>query len=149
MIFDFTYRKEFSVIEYSNLYITIDDELNVLSVSDKTGDIFIIEGFLLKDFIVGKKIEVYNESVLKNATLLIKLLSKSHIDFKPKINYSDGSLNVQISDAFKAKFGKGDDIERKFNDFVDIYEALVNKGVNSGIIDVSNKGLPLYKPFGE
>ena len=147
--FNLDYREEFAVIKYSNYYISIDDELSVLSVSKKRGDIFVIEGFILKDFIIGDSIEVYNENILKNSILLIKLLSKSHIDFKPILKYNDGNLNIELNDAFKAKFGKGDDIERKFNEFVDIYETLTFKGIKSGVIDVSNKGLPLYRPFGE
>lgn len=146
---DLEYREAYAVIKYSDMYIGIDDELRVLSVDMDMPDGFLIEGFVLEGFIVGEEIEVEHKVILREALNLIELLKNSHIEFKPVVAFQDNSLMIALNDSFKVKFGRGDNIERKFNDFVDIYENLKGKGISSGIIDVSSDGLPLYKPFGD
>jgi cell division protein FtsQ len=145
----FDYKKEFVAIVYSGMYLTTDDQLNVLKAEEVIGDIFLIEGFHVKSFNIGEQIKVKDFYVLQHSIQLIHLLEKSHIDAKPILKYKDGSIELELNSAYKVKFGDGSNIERKFNNFVDIYDDLNSKQAISGVIDVSNEGLPSYRPFGE
>lgn len=145
---DIEYRQELAAIKYSGLYVTVDESLTVLKVEESIGDIFLIEGFEFKSFNIGEPLRVEDWKVLQRTVQLISLLRNSHIEAKPHIRYDDG-IELLLNDAYRVRFGKGQDIERKFNDFVDIYEQLSEKGVQSGIIDVSHNGLPIFKPFGQ
>jgi len=145
---DIEYREELVAIGYSGLFVTIDDTLTVLKVEESVGDIFLIDGFEFKSFNIGEELKVEEAKVLRRTVQLISLLKNSHIEAKPYIRYDNG-IELLINDAYRVRFGKGQDIERKFNNFVDIYEVLSEKGVQSGIIDVSHNGLPIFKPFGQ
>lgn len=143
------YRNEFVALVYSGMYLTTDDQLNVLKAEESIGDIFLIEGFNVKSFNIGEQIRVRDFDVLQHSIELIHLLEKSHIEAKPILKYRDGSIELELNSAYKVKFGDGSNIERKFNNFVDIYDDLNSKQAISGVIDVSNEGLPSYRPFGE
>jgi len=145
---DIEYREELAAIKYSGLYVTIDDTLTVLKVEESIGDIFLIDGFEFKSFNIGEELKVEDLRILQRTVQLISLLKNSHIEAKPYIRYDNG-IELLLNDAYRVRFGKGQDIERKFNNFVDIYEQLSEKGVQSGIIDVSHNGLPIFKPFGQ
>ena len=146
---DIKYREEFAAVLYSGLYLTIDDKLNVLKAEEFIGDIFLIKGFHVRSFNIGEKISVNDGGALFHSIELIKLLGNSHIEASPILNYYDGSIELELNSEYKVKFGDGENIERKFNNFLDIYDDLCLKNVNSGIIDVGNEGLPSYRPFGE
>lgn len=146
---NFEYRQEFVAIVYSGLYLTTDDQLNVLKAEESIGDIFLIEGFHVKSFNIGEQVKVKDFHVLQHSIELIHLLEKSHIEAKPILKYVDGSIELELNSDYKVKFGDGTNIERKFNNFVDIYDDLNSKQAISGVIDVSNEGLPSYRPFGE
>lgn len=148
LILDVEYRQELAAIKYSGLYVTIDEYLTVLKVEESIGDIFLIDGFEFKSFNIGEELKVEESRVLRRTVQLISLLKNSHIEAKPYIRYDNG-IELLLNDAYRVRFGKGQDIERKFNNFVDIYEELSEKGVQSGIIDVSHNGLPIFKPFGQ
>lgn len=146
---DFEYRDEFVAVVYSGIYLTTDDQLNVLKAEESIGDIFLIEGFNVKSFNIGEQIKVKDFHVLQHSIELIHLLMKSHIEAKPILKYVDGSIELELNSDYRVKFGDGTNIERKFNNFVDIYDDLNSKQAMSGVIDVSNEGLPSYRPFGE
>jgi cell division protein FtsQ len=146
---DFDYRDEFVAVVYSGIYLTTDDQLNVLKAEESIGDIFLIEGFNVKSFNIGEQIKVKDFHVLQHSIELIHLLMKSHIEAKPILKYVDGSIELELNSDYRVKFGDGTNIERKFNNFVDIYDDLNSKQAMSGVIDVSNEGLPSYRPFGE
>jgi cell division protein FtsQ len=146
---DFDYRDEVVAVVYSGIYLTTDDQLNVLKAEESIGDIFLIEGFNVKSFNIGEQIKVKDFHLLKHSIELIHLLMKSHIEAKPILKYVDGSIELELNSDYRVKFGDGTNIERKFNNFVDIYDDLNSKQAMSGVIDVSNEGLPSYRPFGE
>jgi len=143
------YKEPYAIVKYSDLYITVDENLYVLSVDSGKAEGFLIDGFVLESFVIGKEIEVESKHILRESLKLIELLEKSHIQFRPIIVFVDDGIEIQLNDYYRVRFGRADGIERKFNDFVDIYENLQSKDIKSGIIDVSNDGLPLFKPFGD
>ena len=79
---------------------------------------------------------------------LISLLEQSEVKPNTLIRFEDRNITLDM-DSIKVKFGVGENIEGKFNDFVNIYETLKSDGVVTGVIDVSTDGLPVYRPFGE
>lgn len=143
------YKEPYAIVKYSDLYITIDERLYVLSVDSAKAEGFLIDGFVLESFVIGKEIEVESKLILRESLKLIELLEKSHIQFRPIIVLVDNGIEIQLNDYYRVRFGRADGVERKFNDFVDIYENLQSKNIKSGIIDVSNDGLPLFRPFGD
>ncbi|MGB3367366.1 MAG: FtsQ-type POTRA domain-containing protein [Acidaminobacteraceae bacterium] len=143
------YKEPYAIVKYSDLYITIDKNLYVLSVDNAKAEGFLIDGFVLESFVIGKEIVVESKLILRESLKLIELLEKSHIQFRPIIVLVDNGIEIQLNDYFRVRFGRADEIERKFNDFIDIYENLQSKDIKSGIIDVSNDGLPLFRPFGD
>ncbi len=148
LVLDIEYRQEFAAILYSGLYVTIDDQMTVLKVEESIGDIFLVDGFEFEAFQIGEQLQVKRKEVLKHIIQLIYLLQNSHIESKPYMRYDNG-IEVLINDGYRVLFGKGNDIENKFNDFVSIYERLSETGVNSGTIDLGHDGPPVYRPFGE
>jgi cell division protein FtsQ len=141
------YREDFMSIKETGFYVIIDEDLNVLRIDETYYDAYFVEGFYYKDFAIGSEINIEHKDVLKNTVSLIKLMKKSHIQFMKKISYSDGNIYIYINDNFRGRFGDVQDVETKFNEFVNIYENLSQKRVKSGMVDVSTKGQPIYKPF--
>ena len=148
IVFDVTYREHFFNIRYSDIVLSMDDQLHVLEVLATENDGFTIEGFEFESFSTGKVIDVTQLYILENIVDLINLLKQSHLAPNPLINFEDRNIVLTV-EALQVKFGIGENIEDKFNAFVNIYEALKADGINTGVIDVSSDGLPVYRPFGE
>lgn len=148
IIFDVTYRKHFFNIRYSDIVLSMDEQLHVLEVLAVENEGFTIEGFAFDSFSAGKAIDVSQLYILENIVNLIRMLSESHVVAEPLIEFEDRNIILTV-DEIKVKFGVGENVETKFNAFVNIYESLRADGINSGVIDVSSDGLPVYRPFGE
>ena len=146
--FDLTFREHFVSIHYSGIVLSLDDQLTVLRVLEVPDESYAIEGFAFESFSTGDTLRVQKKYVLENIVLLIKLLKSSHITAENTITYQEDSIVVKV-DEIRVKFGNGDNIEYKFNAFVNVYEALKKEEITSGVIDVSTDGLPAYRPFGE
>lgn len=146
---DFAYREHFFNIKYSKLYLSVDDELIILGADEALNDGYLVEGFEISAFKVGETVKAKYIKTLRNTVDLIKLLSKSHVITQPRIVLREKDIVLYLDGSYTVNFGDGSDIERKFNDFVTIYDAHVEMGINEGIIDVSTGGFPTYKPFGE
>lgn len=146
--FNMTYRVHKFNLSYSDIVLSLDETLNVLSVLDQQVAGYTVEGFSFDSFSTGQLINVQRRYVLENIVLLIELLEKSHIQADPTIEYLDDSILIKV-EGIRVRFGNGDQIEKKFNAFVSIFEALKTEGIASGTIDVSTDGLPVYRPFGE
>jgi len=148
IVFDVTYREHFFNIRYSDIVLSMDDQLHVLEVLATENDGYTVEGFEFESFSTGKVIDVTQLYILENIVDLISLLKQSHLEPNPLIIFENRNIVLTI-DTLHAKFGVGENIEDKFNAFVNIYEALKADGITTGVIDVSSDGLPVYRPFGE
>jgi len=142
-----TYRTPFLSIYNSGFYILLDESLRVLGVDDSPPEAVGVSGFRFKEFKIGEKIKVENQSILDHTVDLVFLMKKSHLTFTNMIEYEDGSVQIQTEDGIKGSFGEVENVERRFNNFVVIYENLKEKGTSTGLIDVSTEGLPTFKPF--
>jgi len=134
---------------YNDLVLFLDRNGVLLRIGEERDINYVLEGFLVKSFVVGRKLELTNMKELENSLKLVNLLEQTEFEIKPKVFYTDGSIMLRLNDKLKGNFGNGEEIENRYNKFMDIYKDLSSKGINSGVIDVSNKGYPVYKPFGE
>lgn len=148
VIFDIEYREHLLTIRYLQVMLSLDENLVVLKSLAEPEDGFIIDGFPFSEYSAGNGIKVDRLYVLQNLVQLIKLFELSDIKPDNIIEYKSNSLVFKIGNIY-ADFGIGDDYERKFNSFVVIYEDLRESEVSTGTIDVSTRGLPVYRPFGD
>ena len=148
MTFNITYRAHYFNIRYSDIVLSLDDQLHVLEVLATENEGYTVEGFAFDSFSTGKVIDVSQLYILENIVDLIELLGKSQLQPNPLIKFESRNI-ILTFDTLHVKFGVGDNIEEKFNNFINIYEALKADGITSGVIDVSTDGLPVYRPFGE
>lgn len=148
IVFKVTYREHFFNIRYSDIVLSMDDQLHVLEVLATENDGYTVEGFAFESFSTGKVIDVTQLYILENIVDLINLLKQSHLTPNPLIVFENRNIVLTV-ETLHVKFGVGENIEDKFNAFVNIYEALKADGITTGVIDVSSDGLPVYRPFGE
>jgi len=142
------YRKHFLNIMYSDIILSLDDSLQVLEVLDKPKDGYMVTGMAFNTYTTGKEIEVDELYILKNSVLLIDLIDQSHVTVDATINYDQNNIGVTVG-SIKVNFGDGENIEERFNEFINIYDSLSQNGIKTGVIDVSTDGLPVYRPFGK
>lgn len=147
LVLDLVYRTPFFSIYNSGFYILLDESLRVLGVDEAEPEAVGVSGFRFKEFKIGQKIKVENQSVLERTVNLVTLMKKSHLTFSNVIEYKDGSLMIQTEDGIRGNFGEVENVEQRFNHFVVIYENLKDSGTKTGVIDVSTEGLPTFKPF--
>lgn len=148
LVFDIEYRQDAFAIPNAGYFIILDDQLQVLRVDQMSYDATVLEGITFKEFNIGEKIVVDQPRQLQQIVSLKELMGKSHIVFLPKIRMVDNAIYVDTKNGIQAAFGDGNHVEDRFNHFAEIFDNLQAKGIQSGLIDVSNDGLPTYKPFG-
>lgn len=146
--FDVTYRRHFFNIRYSDIVLSLDEQLHVLEVLAVENEGYTVEGFAFDSFSAGRIIDVPQLYILENIVNLLRMIDQSHLEPNTLIIFEDRNIVLTV-DELKVEFGVGENIETKFNAFVNIYEALKSDGITTGIIDVSSDGLPVYKPFGD
>jgi cell division protein FtsQ len=145
---EIVYRTHAFNLTYSDITLSLDSELYVLEVLEAPKSGFTVEGFEFNSFSTGELIRVDKRYLLENVVQLIELFQKSHVTVVPSLKYEKNGIIADLNE-IKVKFGDGENIQKRFNAFVSIYDDLSLKGITSGIIDVSTDGLPIYKPFGE
>lgn len=145
---EIVYRAHFLSVEYSDIILSLDNTLQVLKVLDDVEQGYVVEGMPFNAFATGKVIEVDAFYVLENIVKLIDLVDQSGIVMDQEINYDSNAILINCQ-GIRVNFGDGENIESRFNKFINIYQSLRKSGIESGIIDVSSDGLPVYRPFGE
>lgn len=143
------YREAFFTIYDTGFYILLDEALRVLSVDDMNTSAVRISGFKFKEFKIGQPIKVEAQKILERTVSLVKLMKISHLEFEDRIDFTGEDVIIFTADGIRGNFGDVSNVETKFNNFVEIFENLKQKGTISGLIDVSSEGLPTFKPFGD
>jgi cell division protein FtsQ len=144
----FVHFKEplFAVISDKN-YLFIGENNEILKIGNNDIGLFSVSGFDVINPKVGSKITTSNQIELTNISSLIKLLTISKFEYLPKIEFENQNIKLYLDEFYIVVFGDGSNIEDKFNNFINIFYELEKKNTNKGIINVSNDGLPTYKPF--
>lgn len=143
-----TYRQHYLTLHHSDIFLSLDRTLHVLEVLEAPREGYQVNGFAFDNFVAGQVVQAKNVYVLERVVDLIELLRVSGMTHEYTLNYKQYSIWA-YSGQLAFKFGDGSNIEKRFNDCVSIYNALIKEGISSGIVDVSTDGLPVYRPFGE
>lgn len=143
------YRVDSFAIPNAGYYIILDDELKVLRVDQMPYNATILEGITFKEFNIGEGISADQPYILKRIVDLNLLMNSSHISFIKSISFDGKHILVKTKAGVEGDFGDGKNIAQRFNHFAEIFDNIQSKGISTGLIDVSNDGLPTYKPFGK
>ncbi len=149
ILIDIEERKKLVTISHMGIFFQVDNEGYILKTDSQVNDEMLIEGFEIDSFIEGNKINIKDNLALERALRLSTLIREWDIDIAPKILYENNTISLYINDNFRVKFGDVEDIDKKFKNFLDIYDDLKGKNIYNGIIDLSHNGYPIYRPFGE
>lgn len=145
---DIAYRQHFVTVRYLDVLISIDDEMIVLGVLNRPKEGFIIEGIPFETYSAGREIDVVKLYVLQNIISYIKLFDLAKIFPENVVRFENNCILFRV-DEIAVNFGLGENYEKRFNDFVVIYNHLREEGVRGGMIDLSSDGAPGYRPFEE
>jgi len=144
--FNIIYKEPYLKIVDNNIKIIIDEGGNVLAINKDIKTKFSVYGLELSYYKVNEKLKVHNnKEILVNLIGLIKLINKSGIEINNKIDYNDNNVYIYTYTGLRVNFGNCSSIEKKFNNFVNIYHDLLDKDINYGEIDVSITDLPLFR----
>lgn len=133
------YRVALAAVKSGSIYIMIDDQGVVLSIGDAVEAPYIIEGFEVEVAEIGKGIVTANSELIVKAVQLVDLFER-FTDVQPNVHLIDGNLVQILAPKFQMNFGKGYDIVRQFNEAMSIYEDLIKKQSNTGIINLAIPG---------
>jgi len=142
---DILYKEPFLKVIDNDIIIITDDEGYVLTINNALDTDYSITGFEIMYYKVGKKLEIYNQTILNDVFSLIKLIKKSGVDIKEIIEYNGNDVCVYTSAGIEVEFGDCSEIEKKFNNFINVYYDLIEKDIRYGVIDVSITDLPLFR----
>lgn len=140
------YREHFCVVKYLGVLISIDDEMVVLGVMSESDKGYVVEGLPLDSYSAGRVIKITKLYVLQNVINYIKLFKIAALNPEYTVRFEDNCIYFKI-DGITVNFGLGENYERRFNDFLVIYNDLKKNSVDRGTIDISSDGLPVYRPF--
>ncbi|MGM0378216.1 MAG: cell division protein FtsQ/DivIB [Bacillota bacterium] len=139
------YKKPFLKIKENKTSIIINKTGEVLLINPNINLNYEIHGLNIAYYKKGKKLKIYNQELLDRLMNLMFLIKKSNVDINHKIIYNNDSIVLETKEGIKVEFGNCKDIEERFNNFINIYIDLLDKGIKKGIIDVSITELPLFK----
>lgn len=143
---DIQYRKPYLMIKDNNINIYISEDIYVIGIDNSLQADYSVEGVEIYSYELDKKIEMYDNMLLEQVIKLIKLIKKSPVEVDDKIIYNDDSIILQTKEGLHVKFGDCESIEKRFNNFINIYMSLEEEKKNAnGVIDVSISDLPLYR----
>jgi|LGVE01.1.fsa_nt_gb cell division septal protein FtsQ len=142
---DIIYKQAFLKIIDNDILIITDDNGYVLSINKDIDTDYYLMGLEIAYYKINEKLETYNQEIFNNIFILIKLIKKSGIDIEKIIEYNDSNVCVSTLTGIEVEFGDCSQIERKFNDFINVYYDLVEKDVHYGVINVSITDLPLFR----
>ena len=134
---------------YSETYLLVDGDMVVVEVSKTPKDLYVINGYNFENFYLGYVINDDNSDVLKNAMDLAALIEVSDILIRPSINIVEDNITICFNDKYKALFGKGENIENKYNDMLAIYKEQKKNNNSEGIINVSFDGQATFQSYRE
>lgn len=141
---DIIYKSPFLKIVDNNINIVIDNNGYVLAINRNIKTDYYIDGLEISYYKINEKLKV-SDGIIDGIIDLVKLINKSGVDIKSRMQYNNYNVILKTVSGIEVKFGDCSDIEKKFNDFINVYHDLQSKNIGDGIIDVSIPDLPLFK----
>lgn len=141
-------KQEYLQLKQGTQYIVVDAKGLVMRVSEKPSQCGQIEGITVLYYKVGDYLKTDNQGLFESCLDLINLLQQADLNKGVIIKIQNKEAVLEIQKKLRVKFGTFSQIEEQFNQFTAVYEDLVKRRSINGEIDVSGKGLPTYRPFG-
>ncbi len=148
---EITWRSPIISLKSGNSDIILDKNGYVLYINEqKDKELGSIAGVIVKSARIGKPIITENDYMLINAVNLYLLILENEGLFatgrmEPNIVIEGGNIIHEINPKYKMNFGDGSQIEEKFSKALAIYNNLSEKGITSGVINVSRKNHYVYE----
>lgn len=133
-------------IEEKDKRFLVDENKHLISLDSNYPDLPVLKGFKLGEIKLGQALDLKNEELFNNAMDLAQLCNQAEMG-EIFIWEEKGFIFLHLGEGFKAAFGKGDEIEKKFNNFYAIFEDLKEKNINKGTINLTNPESPTFLPF--
>lgn len=146
LVFELTLREPFAAVVSGGYCVIVDHNGHVLEVTDEPGDFYPIIGFNVTSSRLGHPIVTSELDLIEKAVQLVYLLDE-YTEIHPEIVLKNGDLIQSLGETYQVNFGQAPDVVRQFAIFMEIYETQLNRGVSSGIINVSNPDDPINQPW--
>lgn len=134
-----TLMAPFAAIKSGHIYVMIDSQGTVLELSDKSKAPYVIEGFSVQFAEVGRQVVTENADLIVKAVQLVDLYERFS-SIQPDVHLIDGELIQKMNAKLWVNYGKGYDITKQFNAAMSIYDDMLQKKSNTGIINLSVPG---------
>lgn len=139
-------RKPAFIVLSGNKNLLIDEKGILIAINLDYPGIPTLKEFSLEKAELGEALVFKSDELYANAISLIQLCKQA--DMRDIVIFEEnGYLFLHLGEGYKAAFGKGDEIEKKFNNFYAIYEDLKTKDIEKGTINLTNVDAPTYLPF--
>lgn len=139
-------RTPYVKVEYGDKLLLLDEEGRVIAVNEPIDHLPLMKGAEITKANLGETLITKRSDLFTHGIELISLCQQA--EFKEIIIViEEGRLTLQLNPQFKAVFGKGDNLEKKFNNFYTIYLELTEKGTEKGTINLTNVDAPTFLPF--
>ncbi|HZK10514.1 MAG TPA: FtsQ-type POTRA domain-containing protein [Clostridia bacterium] len=141
-----TPKKPYVLVSNKGQMLLLDDRGDLIAMDYEYDGLMIIKDFIIEETNLGENLVLKNEELFHTALDLVELCQQA--EFKEMtIRQENGFLYLDLADGFRANFGKGSEIVKKFNNFYTIYQDLSEKNVNNGTINLTNPDAPTFLPF--
>lgn len=144
---DLKVKEEFVSLKQGNLNIVVDSGGQVMKVTERKTSGVVLEGVTVLYYKVGEPLKTEQAERFESVLDLVDLLKQADLDKSARINSDSSGCTLYLGE-LRVKFGNLNHLEDQFNRFVAVYADLVKRKSMNGEIDVSGKGLPTYRPFG-
>lgn len=130
-----------------NQALLLDQKKTLIAIdAEYNNNLTTIKDFPIEEINLGKILTFKDEQLFSNALDLVELCHQA--DIKDVLIWQEyGLIYLHLGEGFKASFGKGSEIEKKFNNFYTIYQDLIDKNIHSGTINLTNPQAPTFLPF--
>ncbi len=132
-------KKPIAAVRSGAVYLMIDNRGIVLEINPEKQTNYVIEGFKVSATEVGHPLVTDNSALIVKAVQLVDLYERFS-DIDPDVHLIDGDLVQKINPKFWVNYGVGYDIPSQFNEAMTIYDDMIHKNSNTGIINLSVPG---------
>lgn len=139
-------RAPYVQLDQGKHLLLLDTNKNFIAVDAQITGLPLLKNFTVESSELGKIPLFKDELLFYNALDLTELCQQA--EMKNIILWQEnGMIFLYLDEGFKASFGKGNEIEKKFNNFYAIYQDLLDKNINRGTINLTNPQAPTFLPF--
>lgn len=141
-------RKPFAVVTYQGQYLILDETAKIIQITDQKPDLPLIDGFVLTRAITGEHVATSDSNLFAQALNIVQLYYQTDLE-NIRISFEDAQVVLYPVQTLQVKFGRAENVERQFSNFMEVYRQLKEDDSLQGIIDVSNVEMAVYRPFTE